>query len=401
MSFCSSLFFTICFTVNLIYQATVVNLDPLQMVLVGTVLEITTFTLEVPTGVVADLKSRRLSILVGYVLLGLGFLLEGSFPVFWAVIGAQVLWGTGWTFTSGAEEAWVADELGEDRVGEAFLRGAQAGNLGGLLGIPISVLLGRLDLALPIVTSGVCMIGLAGFLMLAMREKPFRSSQPSEQTAWKSMGETIRMAWKVMKQHSLVLVLISASMVFGLFSEGFDRLTTPHLIDNVGFPEWGSFKPVVWFGVIQAVNRGLNLVAVELVRRGVDITKPRQIANALVLFSVLMVMILVAFALADRFWLAVVLWWGFGVLKISCDPLYDTWFNGQVREPNVRATLFSVRAQMNAFGQIAGGPFVGAIGKWLSLRAALLTSGLLLSPIVVLYGIGRRLEKREVIEDDA
>ena len=54
MSFCSSLFFTVCFTVNLIYQATVVNLDPLQMVLVGTVLEITTFVLEVPTGVVAE-----------------------------------------------------------------------------------------------------------------------------------------------------------------------------------------------------------------------------------------------------------------------------------------------------------------------------------------------------------
>ena len=53
MSFCSSLFFMVCFTVNLIYQATVVNLDPLQMVLVGTVLEITTFVLEVPTGVVA------------------------------------------------------------------------------------------------------------------------------------------------------------------------------------------------------------------------------------------------------------------------------------------------------------------------------------------------------------
>ena len=68
----SALFFTMVFTVNMVYQATVVNLNPLQLVLVGTVLETTAFLCEVPTGVVADVYSRRLSVIIGIFLLGVG-----------------------------------------------------------------------------------------------------------------------------------------------------------------------------------------------------------------------------------------------------------------------------------------------------------------------------------------
>jgi DHA3 family tetracycline resistance protein-like MFS transporter len=69
LRFCASLLFSLIFTVNLIYHVTVVELTPLQLVLVGTILEATVFIFEVPTGVVADVKSRRLSIIVGYALM--------------------------------------------------------------------------------------------------------------------------------------------------------------------------------------------------------------------------------------------------------------------------------------------------------------------------------------------
>ena len=69
--------------------------------LVGTLLEASVFLFEVPTGVVADVYSRRLSVIIGYALIGLGFALEGIVPRFEAVLLAQVLWGVGYTFTSG------------------------------------------------------------------------------------------------------------------------------------------------------------------------------------------------------------------------------------------------------------------------------------------------------------
>ena len=62
IQFWSSLLFSVIVTVNLVYQATVVGLSPLQMILVGTVLETVSFLFEVPTGIVADVYSRKLSV---------------------------------------------------------------------------------------------------------------------------------------------------------------------------------------------------------------------------------------------------------------------------------------------------------------------------------------------------
>jgi uncharacterized membrane protein YczE len=59
-------------TVNLVFMVTVAGLDPLQMVLVGTALELSAFLFEIPTGVVADAVSRKVSVIIGHALIGLG-----------------------------------------------------------------------------------------------------------------------------------------------------------------------------------------------------------------------------------------------------------------------------------------------------------------------------------------
>ncbi len=72
-----SFFFYIIVTVNLVYQVEVAHLNPLQLVLVGTMLEVTSFVSQVPTGVLADVFSRRWSIIIGIFLTGAGFVLQG------------------------------------------------------------------------------------------------------------------------------------------------------------------------------------------------------------------------------------------------------------------------------------------------------------------------------------
>jgi MFS family permease len=82
IEFSASACFSMMFVVTSLYEATVAGLTPVQLILVGTALEISAFVFEVPTGIVADVYSRRLSIIIGYVLMGVGFLLEGLFPAF-------------------------------------------------------------------------------------------------------------------------------------------------------------------------------------------------------------------------------------------------------------------------------------------------------------------------------
>jgi hypothetical protein len=69
----SSFLFTLTFTISSLYHILTVGLDPLQLVLVGTALEVAVFLFEVPTGIVADVYSRRLSIIIGFFIVGVGF----------------------------------------------------------------------------------------------------------------------------------------------------------------------------------------------------------------------------------------------------------------------------------------------------------------------------------------
>ncbi len=391
LQLCSMLLFWMVFTVNSIYYITVVELTPLQLVLVGTTLEFTVFVCEVPTGVLADVKSRRLSVIVGYVLIGVGFVLEGSAPYFGAILLAQVIWGLGFTFTSGATQAWIVDEVGEERAAAALVRGGQAEQVGTLLAIPLSVLLGRVDVTLPIVTGGVLMVALAGFLALTMREEGFTPASAQGRSTGGMMLKTVQDARGLVRRQPLLLALLGIGWFFGLYSEGLDRLWMAHLLEDFVVPL--AVEPVVWLGVLQMVAALLSLVVTEAARRRLDANRSTVLGWALMANAGLIVLALAAFGLTGYFWLAVSLYLAINVLRNVRSPFYSAWFNLRIDDPQVRATMFSVDSQVDAIGQITGGPLVGAIGNR-SIRAALVTSALILLPALPLHRLVVRRDPR-------
>lgn len=381
----TALFYGLIFTVNMVYQVTVVKLDPFQLVLMGTTLEAVIFLFEVPTGIVADLYSRRLSILIGLILIGLGFMLEGAFPAFLPVLLAQVLWGLGATFTSGATQAWIADEVGEERAAQAFVRGAQIGSIGGLLGIAGSVVLGSMNIQLPIVAGGAAFVVLAGLLALFMPETGFVPTPRDERSTAHDMVRTFREGARLVRRRSILLTFLGIAAITGLFSEGFDRLWTPHVIQNLGLPAVGGLTVVVWFGLFRVVSMLIGLAATELVRWQIDVNSNRAVGRALIVFAGGMSASLIAFALAPTFAAGMAAYFIMVTLRHVSGPLEQAWLNRNI-ESGVRATMFSMAGQVNAIGQIAGGPVIGLVGARVSLRAALTASGLMLAPITLLYG---------------
>ncbi|MEZ4832523.1 MAG: MFS transporter [Caldilineaceae bacterium] len=300
----SSLFFDLIFTVNMVYQATIVGLNPLQLVLVGTTLEVTAFLFEIPTGIVADLYSRKISILIGFALIGVAFLVEGSIPQFWAVLLSQVLWGIGYTFTSGAREAWLADEIGEKEANPLYLRASQVAMLAGLVGIGVSTAIGTVSLQLPIQIGGALFLALSLFIWLTMPEDGFTPTPAEDRNSWRQMRDTATEAVRLVRVSPALVTVMSLSLVYGLYSEGMDRLWTPHLLDNFSFPTIGNLQPVVWFGMISAAGMLLSIGAVEIVRRTVDTNSPRAVPMALAVIYGLMALATVGFALALNFPLA-------------------------------------------------------------------------------------------------
>ena len=104
---------------------------------------------------IADRYSRRLSVLIGLPVIGVAILLQGAVPNFWAILAAQVIWGVGWTFISGANQAWITDEVGVDAVQPVITRGHQLSLALTFVGTALAGGLGLIGLPVPIIAGGV------------------------------------------------------------------------------------------------------------------------------------------------------------------------------------------------------------------------------------------------------
>jgi len=396
-----ALLFSLTFTLNLIYQVKVAGLSPLEMVLVGTILEATCFLFEVPTGIVADLYSRRRSILIGIAMIGLGFIVEGAIPAFVAIALAQVIWGIGYTFTSGAVEAWITDEVGEERVGHVFLRGSQIALIGGIAGTVLGTGLGLIALQLPIVLSGVGMIALTVLLFVIMPERHMQITPAEERSTFGHMRHTFVEGLRLARRRPVVRTLIAISLVVGLASEAFDRLNQVSILDRFAFPRiLGSDDPVMVFGLSSLVGTALGLLATELLRRH----RPESLgagtpARLLAGLAAVQVGATAGFVLMGNLWLAFGMLWLRGVAGTLIGPISAAWMNRNL-DSSLRATVISMEGQANAIGQVVGGPPLGWIGSRVSVSAAIVTSAVVLSPIIALYrGLRERPEGIAVTDD--
>lgn len=377
--------YTLIFTLNLLYQVKVVGLSPLQLVLVGTVLEAVVFVAEVPTGIVADLYSRKLSIIIGLVLVGLGFVLEGSVPQFGAVVVAQVLWGVGFTFTSGAVEAWITDEVGSEEVAPVFIRGAQIEQVAAFVAIAAAALLGLVWLRLPIIAGGAGFVIFGLVLIRLMPERRFRPNTTGR-TTLVQMRDQFTSGLALVGRRPVVRSLILVSLVSGLSSEAFDRLWTAHLLRGFDFPSlFGHTSDVLWFSIIAMVGAMLAFGFTTAVDRVSPTTlTAHHPAKLLAGLAGLQVIAAAVFAISGVFGLALAALWVRTVAGVIAGPVSSAWMNRQL-EPGVRATVLSMESQVNAIGQVAGGPALGWVGSTYSIRTALLASAGVLAPVVALY----------------
>ncbi len=229
------------------------------------------------------------------------------------------------------------------------------------------------------------MILLACFLAITMSEAGFKPTPPQERQTWQMMRKTLQDARGLMRRQAIFVVLLAIGLFYGLYSEGLDRLWAPHLLQNFQAPWLAEARSVVWFGAIRAVAVLASLAATEFVRRQVNTDNPSATGYALLWDAAGIILALAGFALTRHFWVALGFYWLVDLLRSVIDPLYTAWFNSYVDDPQVRATMFSVGSQVDAVGQIAGGPLVGAIGN-ISIRAALAASALILLPVLPLYG---------------
>ena len=400
IEFTASAFFSMMFVTMSLYEATVAGLAPFQLVLVGTTLEVSAFLFEIPTGVVADVYSRRLSIIVGYVLMGLGFLLEGFFPAFLPILLAQVIWGLGYTFTSGATQAWISDEVGEEKTNQLFMRATRVGLVASLLGMGFAMLVGANNVALPIRFGAVGVLLIGFVLVFIMPETGFKPTSKEDRNNWQHMWHIFNEGVKSVRSRPRLVTVLGVGFFYGLYSEGFDRLWVKHLLDHFEIPVIFGNNQIAFFAILQITAAVLTIFAVRFVEQRVDSNSSIAIGRTMLIVTGSIIAAMLGFALSPLLFLTLSLYLTINILRSVRDPLNTAWVN-QKLDPQTRATVHSMTGQVDAVGQMAGGPSVALVARYLSVAAAITTSALLLGPAMLLiHRANSQSEKEAGVVDE-
>jgi MFS transporter, DHA3 family, tetracycline resistance protein len=363
-----------------------IGLSPLELILVGTVMEAAVFVFEVPTGAFADTYGRRRSIAVSCVLQGAAYVLVGLANDVAVVLVAWALWGLGWTFMSGAYQAWITDEVGAERVGRVFARGNQVAYAAALIGLVVSVGLATVSLRLPIIAVGVVVVAFGLATTVFMPETGFsRSARAEGENPLAELRGAVTNGVRYMRVQPLLLAIVAIGFFAGMSTEAMDRLREAHFIRDVGLPRVGDLDPVVWFGLFGVGGLVIGFVASQYLVRRFEREEPPALARWLTVVTATQGAALAVFALSGSLALALATLWLYGLTRSLASPLYMTWLNQNIRESSVRATVISIAGQSDAIGQAGGGPLLGVVGNALGIRAALLAGAGVIAPAVALY----------------
>jgi MFS family permease len=319
---------------------------------------------EVPTGIVADTVGRRASYLLGTVTLivtTLGYVLlwEIDGP-FWAWAVVSMLLGLGFTFFSGATEAWLVDALratgyegtleavlgrGQIVAGAAMLAGSVAGGF----------IAQATNLAVPFVVRAVVLVVAFVLALTLMRDVGFaaRRSTGLTREVRRIAGESIDLGWRV---PAVKWIMLASPFTAGVNVYAFYALQ-PYLLDLSGHSKAYGIA-----GLAAAAVAGAQIaggLAAPWIR---NLFSHRT--SALLATTAVTSVILTLVGVLDRFWIVLgltVLW---GLLFAAASPIRQAYVNAMIPSQQ-RATILSFDSMLGSGGGVVVQPVLGrAADAW-------------------------------------
>lgn len=319
-----------------------------------------TVLFEVPTGVVADAWGRKASYVIGTMTLFastlLYLLMWQTHAPFWGWALSSGLLGLGFTFFSGATEAWLVDALsasgyegglepvfakGQVVAGSAMLAGSVAGGYIAQvtnLGVPY------------IIRSAMLLITFVGALIF-MKDLGF---SPDRET---SIGTQIKRILRAsidggLRNRPVRWVMLMAPFTAGVSFYAFYAMQ-PYLLQLYGQPDAYGIA-----GLAAAVIAGAQIVGGLLASRIRKLFSRRT--SAIILTTVLSTVMLGAIGLTSSFWVAVAVLVTWAMAFAAVTPIRQAYLNGLIPSSE-RATVLSFDSLMGSSGAAIAQPALGRI----------------------------------------
>lgn len=313
---------------------------------------------EIPTGVIADTVGRRASYLLGTLTLAAGTALYWLMWIwsapFWAWAVVSVLLGLGFTFFSGAVEAWLVDALRASGYGgelePVFARGLVVSGAAMLLGsVAGGVIAQATNLGVPFLLRAGILVATFGAAFLVMRDlgfSPDRSEGPLR---------AVRTLFRSSIRHGLGnppvrYVMLAAPFTAGVGFYVFYALQ-PYLLEL-----WGDEEAYSIAGLAAAIIAGSQIVGgllAPVVRRLF-----RRRTTTIILSAATGTTLLLSLGLARNFWVALALLTAWGIVSSVEEPVRHAYFNDLIPSKQ-RATVLSFDSLMGNVGGVAIQPALG------------------------------------------
>jgi MFS family permease len=313
---------------------------------------------EVPTGIVADMRGRKVSFLLGTLTLAvttaLYVLLWQVTAPFWAWALVSLGLGLGFTFFSGATEAWLVDALtatsytgtldsvlarGQVVTGVAMLTGSVAG---GYLAEAIS-------LGFPFVVRAVILILMFAFALARMHDLGFEPERGVSAGAEirKITRNSIEFGWRV---PAVKYLMLAAPFTGGIAIYVFYALQ-PYLLELYGDPTAYGIA-----GLVAAIVAGAQILG-GLVAPWLRRVFHRR-TSALITAEALTVGALLGMGLIESFGVVIALVSVWGLLFAAVNPIRQAYLNGMIPSQQ-RATILSFDSLMSSTGGVVAQPLLG------------------------------------------
>lgn len=363
--FCWSSFWTL-FFLRVVVD---VGLNPLQLLMLGTAKEVTILSVEIPTGVVADIRSRRLSVILAFLICGIAIAGAGLAHGFALLIVSQALWAFGSTFRSGAETAWFTDELGSvELVDEVLPSRGRIEATGAIVGLIVMASLGWLaGLTVALVITGGLLVVWGLVLVIRMPETGFQRHNASARRRFAALlGEGVAAS----RQPGLRVLLI-VTIVAGIASEAVDRLYVARL-DQIGLQDV-SIDPALLMGSASIL---LSVGAIALLLIFNSQLAGRRLTRVMVGLNISTGIAVAILAQANLFAVAFGAFIAQGMVRSVARTVSTGWTNHFTDRSN-RATVHSFVGQAQSLGEITGGITLGVLAQRTSIATAMTASALL------------------------
>jgi MFS family permease len=331
---------------------------------------------EVPTGIVADTVGRRASYLLGTITLAASTLLyvllwQVDAPFWqWAVV--SILLGLGFTFFSGAVEAWLVDALtatgfdgeletvfgrGQIVSGAAMLTGSVAGGF----------VAAQTSLGVPFVLRGVVLVAMFAVAWRMMHDVGFvpeKGGRPLAEMR-KIASASIDYGWRV---PAVKWLMVESLFTGGVGFYAFYALQ-PYLLELYGDPE--AYQVAGLVAAIVAGSQILGGVAAPWIRRLFQ-----RRTSALIAMAATSAVTLVLIGLIESFWPVIGLIVIWGLLFAASMPIRQTYLNGLIPSRQ-RATILSFDSMTSSVGGVWAQPVLGrAADVWSYPASYLLGAGI-------------------------